>query len=100
MQIYIKHSTQIISKGDNQQLASNVVTLSFLVPTECRLPPQTIALIVKGAFAMVIALFSATVTVIDGIIAVWTGWNAKRIQVIQERMKKNKYEIRRSELCL
>ena len=53
-----------------------------------------------GAFAIVIVLFSATVTVIDGIIAIWTTWNAKQIQTIQERCRKNKYAIGRGELCL
>ena len=52
------------------------------------------------AFAMVVTLFSATVTVIDGIIAIWIGWNVKQIQTLQERCKKNKYEIGRGELCL
>ena len=76
------------------------MTLLFLVPTVCRLPPQTIALIVMGAFAMVIALFSATVTFIDGIIVVRIRWNAKQIQTLQERCRKNKYEIGKGELCL
>ena len=76
------------------------MTLSFLVPTVCRLPLQTIALIVMGAFAMVIALFSATVTFIDGIIVVRIRWNAKQIQTLEERCSKNKYEIGKGELCL
>ena len=66
----------------------------------CRLPPQTIALIALGAFAMVVALFSTTVTISDGIIAIWTRWNAKRTKTVQQRYRENKYEIGRGELCL
>ena len=61
----------------------------------CRLPPQTIALIVMGALAMVVALFGAIVTFIDGIIAIWTRWNAKQIECYRE----NKYENGRGEFC-
>jgi len=76
------------------------VTLSFLVPTVCRLPPWTIALIVMSAFALVVALFGATVTCIDGIIVIWIRCNVKQIQTLQESCRKNKYEIGRGELCL
>ena len=76
------------------------MTLSFLVPTVCRLPPQTIALIVMGGFAMVIALFSATVTIIDGVIAIWTSWKAKQTQTVQQRCRITKYEIGRGEFYL
>ena len=76
------------------------MTLLFLVPTVCSLPPQTIALIVMGVFAMVVALFSATVTINDGIIALWIRWNAKQIKSLRERCEKNKYEIGRGESCL
>ena len=72
------------------------MTLSFFVPTVCRLPPQTIVLIVMGALAMVVALFGAIVTFIDGIIAIWTRWNAKQIKCYRE----NKYENGRGEVCL
>ena len=76
------------------------MTLSFFVPTVCRLPPQTIALIVMGALAVVVALLSATVTIIDGFIAVWTKWNAKPTKTVQQRYKENKHEIGRGEFCL
>ena len=75
------------------------MTLSFLVPTVCRLPPQTIALIVMGAFAMVVALFGATVTLTDGITFIWIRCNVKQL-TIQERRRKMKYEDGRGELCV
>ena len=53
-----------------------------------------------GAFAIVVALFGATVTFIDGIIVLWIRWNAKQIQTLEERCKRNKYEIGKGELCL
>ena len=49
---------------------------------------------------MVVALFSAIVTFIDGITAIWIGWNVKQIKSLQERCRRNKYEIGRGELCL
>ena len=73
--------------------------LPFIVPTVCKLPPQTFALIVMGAFAMVFALFSAIVTFIDGITFIWIRWNAKQL-TIQERHRKLKYEDGRGELCI
>ena len=97
---YCTQSSQLFSEKDYHQLASNAVTLSFLVPTVCRLPPQTIALIALGVIALVVAIFSATVTFIDGIIVVRIRWNAKQIQTLQERCSKNKYEIGKGELCL
>ena len=72
------------------------MTLSFFVPTVCRLPPQTIVLIVMGAFAIVVALFGAMVTFIDGIIVIWTRWNTKQIK----RYGENEYENGRGEVCL
>ena len=47
-------------------LKSNHV-FSILVVTECRLPPQTITLIVMGVLALVTILVGATVTIFDGI---------------------------------
>ena len=73
---------------------------SFLLfPTECKLPPQTFALIGMGAFAMVVALFGATVTFIDGITFIWIRLNVKQL-TIQERRRKMKYEDGRGELCV
>ena len=49
-----------------------------------------------GALAMVVALFGAMVTFIDGIIAIWTRWNTKQIK----RYRENEYENGRGEVCL
>jgi len=45
---------------------SNLATfpLSFLVPTECRLPPQTIALITVGAITLFIAIVGTICTIL------------------------------------
>ena len=75
------------------------MTLSFFVPTVCRLPPQTIALIVMGVITLVVALFGATVTLTDGITFIWIRCNLKQF-TIQERRRKMKYEDGRGELCV
>ena len=47
-------------------LTSNLHTfsLSFLVPTVCRLPPQTIPLIAVGAIALAAAIVAMIITII------------------------------------
>ena len=48
-------------------LTSNLAnfSLSFLVPTECRLPPQTIALVAVGTITLVIVKVVTIVAIVQ-----------------------------------
>ena len=62
---YARYNFYVNLVKGNYPLVSNLVTfpLSFLVPTVCRLPPQTIALIVMGAIALVITIVGTIFTI-------------------------------------